>query len=544
MERKLRTVTSSAILFSAILGIGSVYAAKAIDLSHAPLNTLKNIINTNEQLKEKSQTVAFNKTLHIRLQQEYLGYRVWGAEAIVHLPHIATPISGFNVASILNQPNASMDGMIYSDIQKDIGSIPVRSLISETKAIDLAIAQYQSDTGGAKSLIATKQIELIVFVDENSKAHWAYKVELKVPAVARNKMPSKPVYILDALDAKVYAKWDEIKTSHVEVSGGGYGGNKKMGKLSYDGLSSYERHLAKLTVDRDDAAKRCYLKNSEVIVKEFESETVSSFVCNKVNDKHNNVYWSGNLGAINDGYSPDNDALFGGQVIKAMYQSWYGIPVLSRNGKPMLLEMVVHDPIENAFWDGEKMTFGDGEDTFYPLTSLGVAAHEVSHGFTEQHSDLVYYGQSGGMNESFSDMAAQAAEIFAYNSNSWMIGPEIMKSKNEALRYMDKPSKDCKGGSPGDWCSIDSADQYYSGLDVHFSSGVYNHFFYLLATTKGWDVRKAFDVMLHANSHYWISSTNYKSGACGVLKAAADLKYDTAGVKAAFDGVKIDTSNC
>ena len=53
--------------------------------------------------------------------------------------------------------------------------------------------------------------------------------------------------------------------------------------------------------------------------------------------------------------------------------------------------------------------------------------------------------QSGGMNEAFSDMAAQAAEVYAYGvgKNSWQIGPEIFKEKNKALRYMDMPSKDC-----------------------------------------------------------------------------------------------------
>ncbi len=50
---------------------------------------------------------------------------------------------------------------------------------------------------------------------------------------------------------------------------------------------------------------------------------------------------------------------------------------------------------ENAFWNGEVITFGDGNTTFYPFVSLDVMAHELGHGFTEQHSGLVYAGQSG-----------------------------------------------------------------------------------------------------------------------------------------------------
>jgi len=232
-----------------------------------------------------------------------------------------------------------------------------------------------------------------------------------------------------------------------------------------------------------------------------------------------------------------------GAVIKDMYQKWYNIPVLTENGEPMMLNMVVHMPIDNAMWDGHQMIFGDGVDLFYPLTSLGVAAHEISHGFTEQHSHLIYQGQSGGMNESYSDMAAQAAEYFVHGTNNWEIGPEIFKS-DRALRYMDQPSKDCEGREPGHRCSIDTATQYRMGLNVHYSSGVYNRFFYLLSTSPGWDTKKAFDIMVQANSHYWTSSTNFNRGACGVLKAAKDYGYDLSKVKKAFTGVAVKTTLC
>lgn len=89
-----------------------------------------------------------------------------------------------------------------------------------------------------------------------------------------------------------------------------------------------------------------------------------------------------------------------------MYGSWFGgLRPLSRRK----LHMKVHyygNGYENAFWDGQAMTFGDGRSRFYPLVSLDVSAHEVSHGFTELNSGLVY--ESGGINEAFSDMAGRA----------------------------------------------------------------------------------------------------------------------------------------
>jgi pseudolysin len=227
-----------------------------------------------------------------------------------------------------------------------------------------------------------------------------------------------------------------------------------------------------------------------------------------------------------------------------MYEKWYGLPVLTEGGKPMMLNMVVHDPIDNAFWDGRQMTFGDGVSMFYPLTSLGVAAHEISHGFTEQHAGLAYYGQSGGMNEAFSDMAAQAAEFYAYGKVSWQIGPEIFKQEGRALRYMDQPSKDCNGKAPGSWCSIDNVSQYTNGLDVHYSSGIYNRVFYLVGSSKFWTPKMAFDVMLHANMNYWTSNTNFAQGSCGVLKATKDLGLSPTAFKKAFKTVGVDTSKC
>ncbi|MBO0200937.1 M4 family metallopeptidase, partial [Vibrio alginolyticus] len=86
-----------------------------------------------------------------------------------------------------------------------------------------------------------------------------------------------------------------------------------------------------------------------------------------------------------------------------------------------------------------------------------VSAHEVSHGFTEQNSNLIYSGQSGGINEAFSDMAGEAAEFYSRGSNDWKVGFDIRKSPTGALRYMDNP--------PLDGRSIDHASQYVSGMD-------------------------------------------------------------------------------
>ncbi|WP_345301922.1 M4 family metallopeptidase, partial [Lysobacter hankyongensis] len=230
---------------------------------------------------------------------------------------------------------------------------------------------------------------------------------------------------------------------------------------------------------------------------------------------------------INGAYSPLNDAHYFGSVIYNMYQAYMGQAPLT-----FQLTMRVHysTSYENAFWDGSAMTFGDGATTFYPLVSLDVASHEVSHGYTSQNSNLTYSGQSGGINEAYSDIAGEAAEYYMKGTNDFLVGADIFKATG-ALRYMANP--------PQDGRSIGNAANYTAGMDVHYSSGVYNKAFYTLATTAGWNTQKAFQVFARANDLYWTASTDFNQGACGVQTAATDLGYTVANVTAAFTAVGV-----
>jgi hypothetical protein len=168
------------------------------------------------------------------------------------------------------------------------------------------------------------------------------------------------------------------------------------------------------------------------------------------------------------------------------------------------------------------------------LTGLDVVSHEISHGFTEYNSNLIYSGQSGGINESFSDMAGEASKYYVRGSNDFMAGVEILKIPG-AIRYLYDP--------PLDGNSIDHVDDYYEGMDVHYSCGIFNKAFYLIATTAGWNTKKAFDIFVKANQDYWTPSTNFQQGSEGALAAALDYGYPGADVVSAFAAVGIDLSH-
>lgn len=546
-----KTFTSLALLSLPLAHSALLYAAKPIDLNHSGMPYFSSF-NAGPASILETKRDQFRGKLHVRLQQTYAGVPVWGAEGIMHIPGGQLNQS---LMALSKSPNKdrSMDGTFYLDLQKDLERTPSVALTDAQKnrAEKIAVEKYENKIQGKTALKNFKN-ELIVFVGKNNIAHYAYHVSFYASPTKPGEIPAKPNFIIDALTLEIYQQWDNIQTVLEQVStfGGGFGGNIKMGKLVYDGLQD---DLDKLNITRDSETKICSLENEHVKVKNCVdfwfgrcmNSVDFTIPCEETDPQHNNVYWNGDNDKVNDGFSPSNDALFNGEIINNMYMQWYGVPVLQENGRPMLLTMVVHLPMDNAYWDGETMNFGDGISLFYPLTSLGVASHEISHGFTTQHSDLSYYGQSGGMNEAFSDMAAQAAEFFAYGHNSWQIGPEIFKQADRALRYMDQPSKDCgPTRKPGNHCSIDNAEQYNDSIDVHFSSGVYNRAYYLLGTSKNWNPKKAFDVMVNANSHYWVSSTNFTQGACGAVKAAKDLGYDVKAVKRAFSGVKVSTADC
>lgn len=551
MANRLFKLSALSVL---LFGSYSVLAAIPLDLRQQDVSVLNQF---EKNLVETKRSVDFNQTLHVRMQQTYQSYPIWGADIVLHIPQGGqSPKIIKELISMAKQHQGFANGKLYNQLEKDLANAPAYVFEKEQakRAEQTAVNSFLKANG--KHDIANISSQLIVYVDENNQAHWAFKIAFEADPSKAGELPAQPIYIMDALSFAIYQQWDNIQTvgdDHLtDVSAGGFGGNEKMGKLTYDGIAP---NLSALNVRRDSETNLCYLQNKDVFVNVCTHMTNGKCAmsaeftvsCDVTDPAHNNVYWNGDLDAVNGGYSPSNDALYAGNIIKNMYQEWFGIPVLVKDGEPMMLKMVVHLAIDNAYWNGSSMNFGDGVTKFYPLTSLGVAAHEISHGFTTQHSDLTYSGQSGGMNESFSDMAAQAAEYYAYGKNSWEIGPEIVKEENKALRYMEWPSKDCgEDKNPGESCSINFAQQYTSGLNVHYSSGVYNRFFYLLSTTRGWNVHKAFNVMVQANSHYWTKSSNFTNGACGVLQAAKDYRYSQRDVTQAFAkvGIVADRFSC
>ena len=235
------------------------------------------------------------------------------------------------------------------------------------------------------------------------------------------------------------------------------------------------------------------------------------------------------------------DAQYGTNETWDYYQQVHGRNGIFGTGKGSYNRVHYGNGYVNAFWDGTKMTYGDGDGTSYgPLTSLDVAGHEMSHGVTENSANLTYSGESGGLNESTSDIFGTSVEFFANNAadpGDYLIGEEFDLAKHQGFRRMDKPSSD--GASYDCWSAT------VGKADVHYSSGVGNHFFYLLSegsgaktlngvgydsptcngapavTGIGHDV--AAKIWYRALTVYMTSSTDYHGARTASLNAAKDL---------------------
>jgi Zn-dependent metalloprotease len=176
--------------------------------------------------------------------------------------------------------------------------------------------------------------------------------------------------------------------------------------------------------------------------------------------------------------------------------------VLDRNsidnlGMDLILNVHYGVNYMNAFWDGDEMVFGDGDGKIFVsfVKSLDVVAHELAHGVTQFTADLEYFGQSGALNEHFSDVFGSAITQYALKQKAedadWLIGNEIMGADlyGEALRSMKAPGTAYDNPLLGKDPQPDHMKDYYSGQDdnqgVHINSGIPNKVFTLVALEIG-----------------------------------------------------------
>ncbi|GGV08718.1 peptidase [Kitasatospora herbaricolor] len=479
-----------------------------------------------EQLVAKDAVVDADGARHLRYERTLGGLPVLGGDLIVH---------------------QRADGSVTSVDKAVEGQLSLPSLTPALSA-DKATAQAAGAVAATVGVAADKDEQPLKEVGQAGAAKlvvWAASgsprlaYQTVVEGVRADGTPSRQTLVTDAASGEVLATHEDIQTA----SGTGRG--------VFVGSVPLTTTLSGSTYQLKDATRGGQY-TTDLKHKTSGTGTLYTDADNAWGD-----------GTVSNGQSAAVDAQYGVAATWDYYKNTFGRNGIKNNGVGAYSRVHYGNNYVNAFWDDSCfcMTYGDGASNTHPLTALDVAGHEMSHGVTAATAGLNYSGESGGLNEATSDIFGTMVEWYANLPSDvpdYLIGEKInINGNGTPLRYMDKPSKD--GGS---------ADSWYSGvgnLDVHYSSGVANHFFYLLSegsgaktingvsynsptsngsTVTGIGRTKAAAIWYRSLSVYFTSTTNYKAARTASLKAATDLYGATSAeykaVAAAWSAVNVN----
>ncbi|MBI5219711.1 MAG: M4 family metallopeptidase [Bacteroidia bacterium] len=149
----------------------------------------------------------------------------------------------------------------------------------------------------------------------------------------------------------------------------------------------------------------------------------------------------------------------------------HGRNSIDNNGFTLISYVHYDSGYSNAFWDGECMTYGDGNQNYSPLTTVDICGHEITHGVTNFTANLTYAEESGALSEGYSDIFGTCIEFYAKPSlANWTLGEDI----GETFRSLSDPAS---MGYPDTYQGQD----WDPNQEVHHNSTVLSHWFYLIS---------------------------------------------------------------
>ncbi|WEH15202.1 M4 family metallopeptidase [Streptomyces sp. VNUA24] len=475
-------------------------------------------LGAKEELVVRDVIKDADGTVHTRYERTFGGLPVLGGDLVVHASRTGA------VKSVTRATKATVK---VADLTAD-----VTKATAEKQALKAAKAEGSAET-------AADQAPRKVVWAASGKPALAY--ETVVGGFQHDGTPQQLHVITDAETGKKLYEWEAVQTGS--------------GKSKYNGSVTLGTTLSGSTYNLTDAGRGGHKTYNKA--RSTSSSTGTLFT------DADDVWGTGSISSSSTDQNAAVDAHYGAQVTWDFYKNVLGRNGIKNNGVAAYSRVHYGNAYVNAFWDDSCfcMTYGDGTSNTKPLTSLDVAGHEMSHGLTANTARLNYSGESGGLNEATSDIFGTAVEFYAANASDpgdYLIGEKIdINGNGTPLRYMDQPSKD--GDSANYWSSS------LGSLDVHYSSGPANHFFYLLsegsgaktingvsynsptsngATITGIGRAKAIQIWYKALSTYMTSTTNYKGARTATLNAASSLygasSAEYAAVNAAWAAVNVN----
>lgn len=507
-------------------------------------------LSAYDNFQVRGVVVDRDGTEHVRMDRTYQGLPVIGGDLVVH-----------SKAGVLKRTSITQAAPLNLSVAPTIGS---------QAAITAAGTQF----GTKFDVLPTSR--LVVYA-RTAKPKLAYDV-LYVGA-KQDGTPTRMHYYVDAANGAILGKVDAIETGTLPGTGAQTGTQPAPPVTTPaigPGLSLFAGNITLNT--QWNATRRIY---------ELKDTTRGGIA---ITDMGNGYRGTGTLmvdadnkwgnGQLNDRASAGVDAAYGFAKTWDFYKTAFGREGVRDDGVGAFGAIHYRINYVNAFWsnDCSCMSFGDGNgSTVRPLVSIDIIGHEVSHGVTAATAALVYNSESGGLNEATSDILGTMVEHFANNPKqppNYVIGDQIFTTPapDKFIRTMFKPHLD--GISPDCYPSATNASNgitlgNFKAMDVHYSSGVANHFFYLLAegavVPNGYGAGTptnlgASDLVCNGNvglagigrdaaaqiwyralTLYMVSNTDYAGARIATMNAAGDLygvgSPNQLAVAAAWDAV-------
>ncbi len=472
-------------LLASLLAAGSAVAVERADRADRAAATL--LSKRAELGLDESHSFAARSTVndemgqtHVRFQQLFNNVKVWGGDVIVHmdgegrfLPMTADHKTNIRINTTASLTDSEALAIVRNDLapKGEFSVAPVTELVVFPEMVEML-------RPGRRGMDSDADLNAEDFTRVVTRYTLAYHVHVELENDLDGIRHSD--YLINAHTGAILKSWDDLHTA----------GATGTGKSQYSGTVSISTNSTATGFEMRDMTRGTGgTFGNNVVTNSNHASTTSTATGAIYTDADNTWgdsanYVEGSSTTAANGQTAAVDAMFG------MMKSWdFFKNVMARNGingagKATYSRVHVSNSYDNAFWSDSCfcMTYGDGS-SFTTLTALDVAGHEMSHGVCANSANLTYSGESGGLNESNSDIFGTMIEFYARGGSgstigstggNWKIGEQLNASP---LRYMDKPSLD--GSSPNAWSSS------LGSMDVHYSSGPNNRFFYFLSQGAG-----------------------------------------------------------
>ena len=450
---------------------------------------------------------------HARFQQTVRGVPVSGAELMAHYDRVGRLTS------------------IDANYVPDLDGIDVNPALTIDEALGKAHADVLARSPADASTLETTLKRLVVYAANEHLASPKLAYEYRVKAM-KAKLPAIWVVIIDAKTGEVLHRYSDLET--IAASGTGVLGDTKQFEVTQGGsgfvmsatVNGIEHRT--LTSQQQEAAG---------------TDVVSS------------VATSWDTGVVGQGAAVD--AHFFATKVSAYYRTAHQRNAVDGSGGALLSTVHYAQGLDNAFWDGTGMYYGDGARLFRPLcASLDVVGHEFTHGVTGSSSNLNYENQSGALNEAVSDIFGCfiAHAVQPDPVKNWQLGTSASLSGGP-IRDMANPQSVAEP-QPANMSTFVNTSEDNGG--VHTNSGIINNAAYLMTmggsnpvsqvrVAAGIGFEKSEKLWYRANTKYFMTTTNFGQAAQGVLQAAQDVGFtqnEINIVDCAFKAVGVAQGEC